>query len=105
MTYADFWPRYLRAHGKPLTRALHFLGTGLAVICLICAGIFRDWRFVPAAPVIGYGFAWTAHVAIERNRPETFGHPFWSVYSDLRMLVLFLFGRLDRHIARAERTL
>jgi hypothetical protein len=99
LEYAAFWERYLRAHSRKSTRLLHYLGSVLAMLALILAAY--DWRFIIAAPVIGYGFAWTAHVLVERNRPETFGHPLWSLFSDFRMLVLWLSGRLGAHLRRA----
>ncbi len=99
MTYAAFWDRYLRAHSRRATRCLHYLGSLLAIVALILA--VWDWRFLIAAPVIGYGFAWTAHVGVEHNRPETFGHPLWSLFSDFRMLALAASGRLGPHLRRA----
>ena len=97
-SYATFWDRYLRAHARASTRALHYCGTSLALVALLLS--FRDWRFIIGVPVIGYGFAWTAHFLVEHNRPETFGRPLWSLYSDLRMLGLFLTGRLEPHLRR-----
>ncbi len=99
-TYDQFWLRYLRAHARPATRAVHYSGTLLALLALVLAAT-ADWRFVFAAPLIGYGFAWTAHALLEGNRPETFGHPFWSLFSDFRMLLLFVSGRLAPHLRRA----
>ena len=96
MTYAEFWPRYLAAHGDPRTKALHFIGTGAAVALLAAFAATRDWRWLVAAPIVGYACAWTGHVVFEHNKPETFGHPLWSLYSDFRMLALFLAGRLGR---------
>ena len=95
MTYAEFWPRYLAAHRDPRTKALHFVGTSAGVVLLIVFAFNRDWRFLIAAPIVGYACAWTGHAVFEHNRPETFGHPFWSLYSDFRMLALFLTGRLE----------
>jgi hypothetical protein len=103
MTYAEFWPRYLRAHTDPRTKALHFIGTGAGVVMLVFAATTRDWRWLVAAPLLGYACAWTAHVVFEHNKPETFGHPLWSLYSDFRMLMLFLVGRLPAELRRIER--
>jgi hypothetical protein len=102
VTYDEFWLRYLRGHSDPSTRALHYAGSLLAVAALVMAIATFDWRWLIAAPVIGYGFAWTAHYAIEGNRPETFGHPFWSLFSDYRMLLLALTWRLAPHLRRAN---
>jgi hypothetical protein len=101
MTRDEFWLRYLRAHRSRGSRTLHYLGSVLAVVSVSLAVARLDWRWLIAAPVSGYGFAWTAHLAIERNRPETFGHPFWSLFSDYRMLSLALVGRLEPHLRRA----
>jgi hypothetical protein len=101
MTYAEFWPRYLGAHRDPRTRALHYLGTLGAAAVLALAVALRDWHWMVVAPVLGYGPAWLGHLAFERNRPETFAHPAWSLLSDLRMVGLFLTGRLGSELRRA----
>jgi hypothetical protein len=100
-SHEEFWHHYLRAHASPVTRGLHYIGTVLA-LAAVAAGITRrDWRLLIAAPVVGYGFAWTAHATVEGNRPETFGRPLLAFLSDLRMLVLAAMGRLGPHLERA----
>lgn len=100
MTYAEFWHRYLRAHSRGSTRAVHYAGTALALAALT-AGVTLDWRWLVAAPLVGYGFAWTAHLLLEGNKPETFGHPVWSLASDARMAFLACTGQLRTHLAQA----
>ena len=102
MTYAEFWRHYLAAHADPRTRGLHYLGTLFGVAALAAAGLEGDWRLLLAAPIVGYALAWLGHLAFEHNRPETFAHPAWSLFSDFRMLGLYLSGRLDRELRRAE---
>ena len=100
--YAKFWPYYLREHAKPLTRGLHYGGTALVILlALIGAATLNIWAFV-AMPFAGYGLAWVAHGAVERNRPATFLHPWWSLISDFRMFGLFVFGRINSHLESAS---
>ena len=101
MTYDQFWLVYLRAHAKPETRLLHYCGSLLALVCLALAIWRLDWRWLVAAPLVGYAFAWAAHFGLEGNRPATFGHPFWSLLSDFRMAGLWLAGRLRPHLERS----
>lgn len=102
MSYSEFWLYYLRAHDRAGTRLMHYLGSTAALVALITAAITQYWLLILLAVAVGYAFAWLSHFLIERNRPATFGHPFWSLTSDFRMLVLWATGRLAPHLARAR---
>lgn len=53
-------------------------------------------------PIVGYGFAFVSHFAIEHNNPKTFEHPLWSLIADYRMLGLWLLGRLQPELSRGK---
>jgi len=98
--YTDFWPFYLREHSRPATRALHYVGSALALL-LVGYALVADTLWFAAVPVAGYGFAWLAHLAVEHNRPATFTYPLWSLYSDWKMFALFVTGRLGPELEKA----
>lgn len=102
MTRGEFWRYYLAAHSDPRCRALHYGGTAAALALAATGAVKADWRWLAAAPIVGYGAAWFGHIVFERNRPATFGHPVRSVLSDFRMLGLFLTGRLSDELQRHE---
>lgn len=98
--FADFWPYYLAEHGDPRNRALHYVGSSLAIVLVALAAALGDWRALAAAAVCGYAFAWAGHFFLERNRPATFSYPLWSFYADYRMLAFAALGRLGGELAR-----
>jgi hypothetical protein len=102
-SFREFWPFYLRQHARPLTRGLHYLGTGGLFVLLAIAVSTHKWALLTLLPVVGYGFAWMAHFFVERNRPATFTYPLWSLRADFVMFGRMLRGRMPEEAERAVR--
>lgn len=100
MTFEDFWPRYLRAHSDPRTRALHVTGTLLGTGLVLGAVAARKPWLAGLGLVTGYACAWFSHAFIEHNSPETFRAPVASLLADYRMAWHVLRGTIDEQYAR-----
>lgn len=101
---AEFWPHYLETHKKPLTRAFHYLGTGmgLAFIGTVAAGVLSPAALL-LTPVVVLTPLFGSHALIEKNQPATFESRQaikWSVASELRMVALWCTGRLKKEYAK-----
>lgn len=99
-TYQDFWPLYLKAHSKPVTRALHYAGT----TGFLAVGVYAVWSgnlwMLVFTLLLPYAFAWLSHFLIEYNEPLTFTYPLWSLISDFRMFALGVTGRIGPELKK-----
>lgn len=93
-TFTEFFPFYLGEHANPLNRALHMLGTTLAVGTLVYALATSRYSLIALAPVLGYGFAWTGHFFVEKNKPASFKYPLWSFLGDFKMYYYMVSGKI-----------
>lgn len=103
MDFEEFWPRYLRAHADPRTRAFHVAGTIAATSIVFGALAMRKPWMIAAGLAAGYAPAWFSHAFIEHNKPETFRAPFASLRGDFLMAWHVLHGSIGDEYARIER--
>ena len=94
-SFAEFYPFYLSEHANRTTRRLHFLGSGLALLCIVMLAVTLDGWWFLAGLAAGYGFAWVAHLTVEKNRPATFSHPVYSFMGDWMMFWQILSGKIE----------
>ena len=93
-SFAEFYPFYLSEHAQRATRRLHFLGSGLSLLCLAALIATANPWWLLAALMCGYGFAWASHMTVEKNRPATFKYPLYSFMGDWVMFWQMLTGKI-----------
>ena len=101
-SFREFWPYYVREHSKPITRALHFIGSTLVLLLVVAAIMTGRWWLLLLAPIVGYGFAWIGHFGFEHNRSATFKHPVYSFIGDWVMYGKILSGSMRAEVERAQ---
>ncbi len=93
-SFKEFYPFYLSQHQNPTCRRLHFVGSLLVLVTLFSVVITRQFHYLLALPLIGYGFAWLGHFFFEKNKPATFIYPFYSLLGDWVMFKDMLIGKI-----------
>jgi hypothetical protein len=99
MHFREFWPRYLHAHSRPATRAVHYAATLLGCLSSGAALITREPPFLFGIPV-AYALAIGAHGLFERNQSLVRVNPVWGAIADLRMFWLAVTGGLGRELSK-----
>ena len=100
-SFEVFWPYYVSQHTHPMNRALHFVGTSLAVATVAAGVTLVAPLALLLVPLVGYGSAWVGHYFFEENRPATFTYPWWSLRGDLRMYRLMWMAQMEPELDRA----
>lgn len=103
-SFKAFYPYYLSEHSDPWNRWLHFVGTSLALCFLLMTIFSRDLTYLGFAVLSGYFFAWIGHFFVEKNRPATFRHPFYSLLGDFVMYGELLTRRRSFSSTKSPRT-
>ncbi len=74
-SFAAFYPYYLGEHSKRSCRRLHFVGSTLALLCLVMLLVTGRPQYIVYGLLCGYGFAWLGHFGFEKMGPV---HPNFS---------------------------
>jgi hypothetical protein len=93
-SFAEFYPFYLGEHQNRTCRRLHFLGSTLALICLVMAVTTLSPGWLLVGLLCGYGCAWIGHFGFEKNKPASFSRPLYSFMGDWVMYKDIWTGRI-----------
>ena len=93
-SFREFYPFYLSEHRNRTCRRLHFVGSSLALGCLVALVLTGNAWWLLAGLLCGYGFAWVGHFAFEKNKPASFKQPMYSFCGDWVMYKDIVTGRI-----------
>jgi hypothetical protein len=93
-SFKEFYLFYLSEHSNNTNKILHAIGS-IGVLCIILYSLFNlNLKILYLAPICGYGFAWTGHFFLEKNKPATFQYPIYSFIGDWVMLKDIILGKI-----------
>ncbi len=93
-SFNEFYPFYLSEHSTSLCRRMHFLGSSLALLCLVLALVRGQPQYLLYGLLCGYGCAWIGHFGFEKNKPASFKRPLYSLLGDWVMYRDMWMGRV-----------
>jgi len=91
----SFYAYYLTEHENLWNKRLHFIGTSISMTLFIYSLLSFKLYLIPLCFICAYGFAWTGHFFIEKNKPATFQYPLYSFLSDFIMFYQILTGKIS----------
>ena len=93
-SFKKFYPYYLSEHKNKINKLLHVIGSLFALFFLSVIIFLREYHLIPLPLLFGYFFAWVGHFIFEKNKPETFKYPIYSLMGDWVMLKDILLGKI-----------
>jgi hypothetical protein len=100
-SFEEFWPFYLGEHSKIETKRWHTFGSGVAMFAhFVLLPVTRSMWWFLGGFVVGYACAWYSHYCLEKNRPATFKHPYWSFFADIEQFFLMILGWMPGELER-----
>jgi hypothetical protein len=99
--FEEFWPYYLRAHAKPLTRGTHYAAAASTALGVVAAVVTANLWCLVAGIASSFVLTLSGHTLIERNRQTLFVYPWWSISGCLRLSISALTGHLSEDMEKA----
>ena len=67
-SFFEFYPCYLSEHRNRTSRLLHFAGTSIAVVLLVCAFVYQAWWLILVAVVVSFGMGFSVRRSVMCGR-------------------------------------
>ena len=102
MTFAKFWPLYLKAHGHRGTRLGHYAATGIALTTIAASMLLQEVWLTALGIALGYAIALASHRLVDGSKSLVTVNPVWGAAADLKMCWLALTGELAAELAQPD---
>ena len=100
MTFTEFWPLYLQAHGHRGTRIGHYAATAIALSTIAASIALQTLWLTAVGIVLGYAIALAAHRLGDGSKSLVTVNPVWGAIADFKMCWLALTGGLAAELAQ-----